>query len=106
MLISAELCSPLLLLACLHRMRAMSLVHCCLERAVAACRTRVWFFALVLLLNQISNLRPLSPLDSVRPMSAVCNTKRGRRQWVEGQEEEGIDKKHRIKTPSKSLCVL
>lgn len=51
----------------------MSEVQACLTCSVAACRTKVCFLD-VLLLNQISKHRPLSPLDSVMPTSAVCGT--------------------------------
>lgn len=54
----------------------MSAVQACLMSCVAACRMKVWFLD-VLLLNQISKRSPLSPVDSVRPTSAVCETKRG-----------------------------
>lgn len=62
---------PLFLVACVHRILAMSEVQACLICSVAACRTKVCFLD-VLLLNQISKHSPLSPLDSVRPTSAVC----------------------------------
>lgn len=66
---------PLFLVAWVHRILAMSVVQAFLACSVAACRTKVCFLD-VLLLNQISKHRPLSPLDSVRPTSAVCGTRR------------------------------
>ena len=66
---------PLFLLACVHRIRAMAPVQACLTSGVAAWRMNFWFLD-VLLLNQISNRSPLSPVDSVRPTSAVWRTNR------------------------------
>lgn len=51
----------------------MLAVQACLTSSVAACRMKVRFLD-VLLLNQISKRSPLSPVDSVRPTSAVCGT--------------------------------
>lgn len=62
---------PLFLVAWAHRILAMSAVHVLLTPSVAACKMNVWLLDL-LLLNQISKHSPLSPVDSVRPTSAVC----------------------------------
>lgn len=67
---AVPLSPPLFRVAWVHRIRAMSVVHVCLTSAVAAWSMKVWFLV-VLLLNQISNLSPLFPADSVRPTSAV-----------------------------------